>query len=187
MHAAFLDFFDNRAFTDDDPMGPCYCNAAIMSSEELEQMVNEFGDDCKGTLRRYAVRQLAENKIFGYLAFYGDNPVGWCNAGDMRKYPLSKHQAVPDFARENALENTISIICFAVAPQFRGKGVATKLLEYIIADAAARGFAAAEGYVNLKYAGHDWDYTGPTGLYCKFGFSEVARMGEQVIMRKLLK
>ena len=41
----FLDFFDNRAFSDNNPMGPCYCNAAIMSSEELDKMVSEFGND----------------------------------------------------------------------------------------------------------------------------------------------
>ena len=34
-----------------------------MSSDELDKMVSEFGDDCKGTLRRYAVKQLAEEKI----------------------------------------------------------------------------------------------------------------------------
>ena len=79
LSSAYLEFFDNRAFSDDNPMGPCYCNAAIMSSEEIGKMVSEFGNDCKGTLRRYAVKQLAEEKIFGYLAFDGDFPIGWCN------------------------------------------------------------------------------------------------------------
>ena len=121
LNAAYLDFFDNRVFSDDNPMGPCYCNAAIMDSKELDKMISEFGDDCKGTLRRYAVNQLAEGKIFGYLAFDGDIPVGWCNAGDMNRYPVSHHQAIPDFARENACESTLSIICFAIAPEHRGK------------------------------------------------------------------
>jgi GNAT superfamily N-acetyltransferase len=187
LNPAYLDFFDNRAFSDDNPMGPCYCNAAIMSSEDIDKMVSEFGNDCKRTLRRYAVKQLAEGKIFGYLAFDGDVPVGWCNAGDMKRYPVSRHQAIPDFARENAGENTLSIVCFAIAPECRGKGVATTLLERVISDAISQGFAAIEGYVNIKYAGEYWDHTGPAKLYEKFGFTEAARQGERVVMKKELK
>jgi len=183
---AYLDFFDSRAFSDGNPMGPCYCNAAIMDSAELDKMISEFGDDCKRTLRRYAVRQLAEGKIFGYLAFDGDVPVGWCNAGGMERYPVSRHQAIPDFARENACGKTFSIICFAISPDYRRRGVASALLERAVADAASQGFAAAEGYVNTKYAGEYWDFTGPARLYEKFGFSEAARQGERIIMRKTL-
>ena len=184
---AYLDFFDNRAFSDNNPMGPCYCNAAIMSSEELDKMVSEFGDDCKGTLRRYAVKQLAEGKIFGYMAFDGDAPIGWCNAGDMKRYPISHHQAVPDFARVNACANTISIICFAIAPEYRKQGVASALLERVVTDAASQGYLAVEGYVNTKYAGAYWDHTGPSRLYEKYGFIEAARQGERVVMRKYLE
>jgi GNAT superfamily N-acetyltransferase len=186
LNPAYLDFFDNRAFSDGSPMGPCYCNAAIMSSEELDKMVSEFGDDCKGTLRRYAVKQLDEGKIFGYLAFEDHTPVGWCNAGDMNRYPVSHHQDVPDFACANACGPTLSIICFAIAPEHRGKGVASALLECVIADAVAQGFAAVEGYVNMEYAGTCWDYTGPARLYEKFGFVEAARQNERVVMRKVL-
>jgi len=183
----YLDFFDNRAFTDNNPMGPCYCNAAIMSTEELDKMISEFGDDCKGTLRKYAVRQLAEEKIFGYLAFDGDVPVGWCNAGDIKRYPVSRHQAIPDFARDNASDNTFSIICFAIAPECRGKGVASALLERVISDAISQGFKAVEGYVNTKYAGKYWDHTGPARLYEKFGFVEAAKQDVKVVMRKELR
>lgn len=186
LKSAYLDFFDNRAFSDDNPMGPCYCNAAIMSSEDIDKMVSEFGDDCKGTLRRYAMKQLKEERIFGYLAFENDTPVGWCNAGDMNRYPVSRHQAVPDFARENACGSTLSIVCFAIAPEYRGQGVASALLERVIADAIAQGFEAVEGYVNMKHAGAYWDHTGPARLYEKYGFVEAARQKERVIMRKVL-
>ena len=187
LNAAYLDFFDNRAFSDDNPMGPCYCNAQVMETEELDRMVGEFGDDCKGTLRRYAVRQLDEERIFGYMAFDGEVPVGWCNAGDMRRYPVNRHQAVPDFARGAALGDTFSVVCFCVAPEYRGKGAASMLLERLVSDAAAQGFAAAEGYVNEKYAGEYWDHTGPAGLYERLGFTEAARQGELIVMRKTLK
>ena len=182
----YLDFFDNRAFSDDNPMGPCYCNAAIMNSREFDKMVSEFGDDCKGTLRRYAVKQLEEKKIFGYLAFGDDIPIGWCNAGDIKRYPVSHHQAIPDFARENVCGSTMSIICFAVAPEYRRQGIASALLEFIISDAISQNFTAVEGYVNIKHAGNYWDHTGPVQLYNKFGFMEVKRQNDRIIMRKIL-
>ncbi|MDR1329135.1 MAG: GNAT family N-acetyltransferase [Oscillospiraceae bacterium] len=150
-------------------------------------MVSEFGDDCKGTLRKYAARQLAGGKIFGYLAFDGDIPVGWCNAGDMERYLVSRHQAIPDFARENACEKTFSVICFAIAPEYRKKGIATALLECVISDAGSQGFMAVEGYVNKKYAGEYWDHTGPMRLYEKFGFAETTKQDDKVVMRKVLK
>lgn len=186
LNSAYLDFFDARAFSDGSPMGPCYCNAAIMSSENLDKMASEFGDDCKGTLRRYAVEQLEKGEIFGYLAFGNDTPIGWCNAGDMGRYPVSHHQAVPDFARENACGKTLSIVCFAIAQEYRGQGVASALLERVVADAASQNFAAVEGYVNMKYAGADWDFPGPARLYEKHGFVEAARQEDRVVMRKIL-
>ncbi|MDR1689510.1 MAG: GNAT family N-acetyltransferase [Clostridiales bacterium] len=187
LNEAFLDFFDNRAFSDNNPMGPCYCNAAVMTSEEIDKMVSEFGDDCKGTLRRYAAAQLAEEKIFGYLAFDGDTPIGWCNAGDMKRYPVSHHQAVPDFARDISCGSTISIVCFAIAPDCRKRGIASALLERIIADAKLQDYKAVEGYVNTEYTGEYWDHSGPARLYEKFGFKEAARKENRIIMRKELK
>jgi len=187
LNPAFLDFFDNRAFSDDNPMGPCYCNAAVMNTAELNKMISEFGDDCKGMLRRYAVEQLAAEKIFGYLAFDGGVPVGWCSAGDMKRYPVNGHQAIPDFARENACAHTLSVICFIIAPEYRGKGVATALLEFIVSNAISQGFEAVEGYVNAKHAGKYWDHTGPARLYEKSGFLEAAKQGERAVMRKQLK
>lgn len=85
----YLDFFDNRAFSDNNPNGPCYCNAPIMDNTDIRQMESEFGDDVKGVLRRYAAKQLAEGKIFGYMAFNDNFSIGWCNAGNMDAYRIN--------------------------------------------------------------------------------------------------
>lgn len=66
----YLDFFDNRAFTDDNPNGPCYCTSPNQSEEEIRQMVSEFRIyGVKETVRRYAVEMLNQNKIQGYLVY----------------------------------------------------------------------------------------------------------------------
>ena len=38
----YFDFFDNRAFSDDSPFYPCYCNAFNMSLEQIKtQLIGE--------------------------------------------------------------------------------------------------------------------------------------------------
>ena len=184
--ADYLDFFDNRAFSDDNPNGPCYCNAPVMDTAEIQQMVSEFGDDVKGALRRYAVKQLAENRIFGYLAFDGGVPIGWCNAGNMDDYAVNNFQFIPDHARKNACGKTMSVVCFAMSPEYREKGVATALLDRVISDARGGGYAAAEGYAKVQKVRVYYDFKGPIRLYEKAGFTEAAKVGDTVVMRKML-
>ena len=41
----YLDFFDHRAFTDNNPNGPCYCTSPNQDEETIKQMVSEL---CSG-------------------------------------------------------------------------------------------------------------------------------------------
>ena len=185
----YLDFFDKRAFADEkgnNPNGPCYCNAPTMETAEVRQMVSEFGNDVKGTLRRNAARQLAEGRFHGYLAFDGETSIGWCNAGDMNSYPVNDWHFIPNIARQNACDKTMTIVCFAIAPDYCGKGIATALLERVIADAKAEGYVAVESYGEVQNERVSWDFHGPIRLYEKAGFAEVARCDGRVVMRKEL-
>ncbi len=179
----YIDFFDHRAFSDGSPNGPCYCTSPSMSAECEAQMVSEFGYDIKGTLRRYAEKLLSEGKIHGYLAFENDIAVGWCNAGDRDAYV----RWIPDCALENSIGKTLSVLCFAIAPEYRGLGIAYSLLEHIIADANVRGYAAIEGYARKLDQRHFTDYNGPIHLFEKAGFAEITQSGKLVIMRKRLR
>lgn len=180
MTLAYLDFFDNRAFSDQNPNGPCYCTSPSMDATTERQMVSEFGDNAKGVIRKYAVQLLADQKIHGYLAFDDDKAIAWCNAGNMDNYV----RWIPDFARQNACGKTMSVVCFAIAPEYRGLGVATALLERVLSDARADGYAAVEGYAKLQNKRADYDYNGPIRLYEKAGFVEVATVDDNVVMRK---
>lgn len=178
----YLDFFDHRAFSDNNPNGPCYCTGPSMDASTERQMVSEFGNDVKGTVRRYAVKLLAEGRIHGYLAFDDGKAIAWCNAGNMDDYV----SWIPDEARQPASGKTMSVVCFAIAPEYRGMGVATAFLERVIADAKADGYAAVEGYAKVQEKRANYDYNGPMRLYEKAGFVEVARVGDKVVMRKRL-
>ncbi len=130
-------------------------------------MVSEFqSNGVKETVRKYAVKMLDENKIQGYLAFDGDVSIGWCNAADIESYV----GFVPEFARANICGKTISIVCFEIAPSYRGKGIATALLKQVCDDAAHDGYDKVEVYpVIHKKAYDEYDFTGPIRLYEKAG------------------
>ncbi len=178
----YLDFFDNRAFTDNNPNGPCYCTSPNQDEETIKKMVAEFQTfGVKETLRRYAAEMLDNNEIQGYLAYDGDLVVGWCNAADIESYA----GFVPDFARKNTCGKTMSIVCFEIAPEYRGKGIASAFIEQVCSDARLNGYAAVEGYAMIPGERNEYEYQGPAGLYQKAGFVEVMRENGQVIMRKV--
>lgn len=179
----YLDFFDKRAFTDDNPNGPCYCTSPNQDEKTIKRMVKEFKKyGIKQTLRKYAVEMLNQNQIQGYLAFDGDLSIGWCNAADIESYS----GFVPAFAKENICGKTISIVCFEIAPEYRGVGIASLFIERVCNDTKEKGYVAVEGYAKISEKRDDFDFQGPMQLYKKAGFVEVARQDGQVIMRKNL-
>ena len=179
----YLDFFDNRAFTDGNPNGPCYCTSPNQDEATIKKMVAEFQvSGVKETLRKYAVDMLDKNVIQGYLAYDGELAIGWCNAADIDSYA----GFVPDFARNNVCGKTIAIVCFEIAPEYRGMVIASAFIEQVCSDARSNGYAAVEGYAILSNNRNDYDYQGPMRLYQKAGFVEVMREDGQVIMRRVL-
>ena len=181
--ADYLDFFDHRAFTDNNPNGPCYCTSPNQDEESIQQMVSEFKTHgVKDTIRKYAVEMLNNNKIHGYLAYDGNLSIGWCNAADMESYA----GFVPDFARNNTCGKTVSIVCFEIAPEYRGMGIASAFIDRVCNDAKSNGYVAVEGYAKVSDKRDDFDYQGPVRLYQKAGFVEVARENGQIVMRKVL-
>ena len=104
----YFDFFDHRAFSDNSPFYPCYCNAFNMTEEQIEADFAEAranGGDAeafRSVLRKSAARMIADNLIQGYLAYDGDTAIGWCNANDKRNYfpyGFNKSLSVPDGKR----------------------------------------------------------------------------------------
>jgi GNAT superfamily N-acetyltransferase len=179
----YLDFFDNRAFSDGNPNGPCYCTSPNQDEETIKQMVSEFkANGVKNTIRKYAVEMLNDRKINGYLAFDNGLSVGWCNAADIDSYS----GFVPDFAKENKCGKTISIVCFEIAPGYRGMGLASAFIDRVCDDAKINGYFAVEGYAKISEVRDEYDFVGPIRLYEKAGFTRIMEQNGQVIMRKVL-
>lgn len=189
--ADFFDFFDNRAFFGHEEWSCCYCTWFHMDREYEIRVGNEVkADGCANALRRClkkaAATFLIENTLHGYLAYVNGVPVGWCNANDKEAFRRFDFNAdITDFISKSGSGKIKSVVCFVIAPEYRRKGVATALLERVLADAQADGYTAVEGYPRLQYNNREpFGYNGPLQLYEKCGFINAAEQGNVVIMRK---
>lgn len=138
----YFDFFENRALTDDTPYR-CYCQVYQMSAEQQKaEIENANGADAGLISRRVAQRQINEGVLRGYLAYSDGIAIGWCNANDKAYYSADHgaHFHAPAEKREMA------VVCFTIAPEYRGKGIATALLNRVLADAKSNGYVAVEAF-----------------------------------------
>lgn len=185
LSADYFDFFENRAFTDDSPYR-CYCQVYQMTIEQAKATLdNADGRDPGLISREVAERQIADGLLWGYLAYVDGKSIGWCNANDRANYPAEPYcDDVPFYAPVKAQEK--AVVCFEIAPEYRGKGVATALLHQVIADARAEGYIAVVGFPIVRTERYEWDCRGPVRLYEKVGFSKVSEKDGTIIMRKEL-
>lgn len=118
----------------------------------------------------------------GYLAYLGDTIVGWCNANDREKYRyLTEQFQKVDYRAEGT--GVKSVFCFLIAPEYRGKGIARRLLDRVCEDAARDGYTAVEAYPFSDKA-FEYQYHGTSDMYLRSGFLETADLKYVKVMRK---
>lgn len=180
----YFDFFETRAFTDESPYR-CYCQIYQMSKEQQKEEMDNFkGDDYGLLAKTIAEKQIKSGMLCGYLAYVDGKSVGWCNANDRANFPNDPccdvlfHFTVP--------QCEIAVVCFEIAPNYRGRGIATALLNRVILDAKAKGFSSVVGFPVERNERYEWDCAGPIRLYEKAGFKKISKHGDVIIMKKNL-
>ena len=180
----YAHFFDVTPHNNEGEGIKCYC--VTWRNDETYA-----GDDhwfpTQEERREKAIQFVREGCIQGYLAYRGDEIVGWCNAsGDCQLGVRYLRSAWP-IEEYRADIKVKSVFCFTVAPQARRMGVATRLLERVCEDAANDGFDFVEAYVNIKPKQHEGEHLGHLAMYEKCGFSQCAKRKDKIVMRKPLK
>ena len=174
--ADYFAFFDRPAFADNPQWAGCYCRCYHVDP------ARETRDDTDAEGNRADVaRRIAEGHMAGYLAYAGAEVVGWLNAGPSRYYPAA-NVGGPD----PDAERMAHIVCFVVAPAWRGKGVARTLLEAALADAKARGLALVQAAPRLAAEGGAANYHGPLSMFEKAGFTRHRAEGRTLFVRRAL-
>jgi GNAT superfamily N-acetyltransferase len=189
--ADYFDFFNCRAFTDNPPWGGCYCTNFQMSKAEEKAELNDRIEALGGgqenfmrALREVVRRQISSGALRGYLAFAGGFSIGWCNANARANFPVDSVSGFPLYAPAENKEK--AVVCFEIAPEYRGRGVAAALLDRVIADARADGYSAVVAFPRVHNERDNWDFTGPVRLYEKAGFAAVTQPDGGIVMRKCL-
>jgi len=98
--------------------------------------------------------------------------------GDMTVHPVTDDR-VGDW------RSVIGVSCFVIAPPFRRHGLASALLDRVIADASARGASWIEGYpLNAPDASDAGHFRGPRSMYDARGFEPIAVRECDTVVRR---
>jgi GNAT superfamily N-acetyltransferase len=179
----FLNYFDNIAFADHQEWSGCYCTHFHWDSalEEEHQRLRQTGITKTG--RDYAIEFINSGVIQGYLAYSDNHVIGWCNANNKSGFKnLVERKELWDNAEIN--EKIKSVVCFTIAPDMRGKGIATQLLNRVCQDAICEGYSAIEAYPHQGETNVFMNHYGPFALYEKCGFRLYKNFKYDCIVRK---
>ncbi len=168
----YLYFFDNMVFTENPDWSKCYCYSYHFTGT-VEEWTRENN-------RKAVSKLISENKMRGYLAFDGDIPVGWCNANDRKNYQALKEN-------DGYEDNICSIVCFLISPQYRGKGIAGKLLDEVCSDYNQKGYSYIEVYPRKGTQSCEKHYHGPLSLYEKRDFEIYREYEDKYVLRRSLQ
>jgi ribosomal protein S18 acetylase RimI-like enzyme len=172
----YLRFFDHKAFTDNPRWAGCYCYFPYHDPAKTH-WPERSGEDNRAAI----CASIHAGTAMGYLAYVDGEVVGWCNAAPRRLYPMLQDEPAPDGAR------TGTIFCFIVAPAFRGRRVASALLDAACAGLASQGLRIAEARPVRNATTAAANHLGPLAMYLAAGFSIVREDDEgNVYMRKRL-
>lgn len=171
----YLYFFDNMLFKENPDWDKCYCFSF--------HFTGAFDEWTKENNRKAVQAYITDGRMKGYLAFYNDKPIAWCNVNDRNNYEaLADHYAI----ESNENEKIGSIVCFITAHEYRRKGIARKMLSYICDDYEKKHYDFLEAYPAIGTLSEEKNYKGPQKLYEAFNFEKVKEQDSYAIFRKKL-
>lgn len=174
----YLDFFDNRAFPDNPVWASCYCISYNVDMPPLEF-------ERRGAQQNRADRaeMIRRGEASGVLAYAGDRVIGWCHAAP--RVTLRLLDRTPEFASDDP-DRTGAIVCYVIAPQYRGQGLPRRLLDGACETFRDRGFSAVDAYPPRKPPTPAAAYHGRLQMYLDAGFEQLRDAGRYIVVRKTL-
>jgi GNAT superfamily N-acetyltransferase len=170
----WLRFFDHDAFAGNPDWASCYClEPHVPATPELPERPWRV-------TRAAMAERLRSGRTFGYLAYVDGRAAGWVNASLRSDYGL--YRLVDPGGPEPP--SVIGVSCFVIAPPFRRHGIATALLDRVIADASARGASWIEGYpLNAPEDSDAGHFRGPRSMYDAHGFEPIEVRDRDTVVR----
>lgn len=171
-HDAVLHYFDMVAYADNPNWSKCFC---------MERLVDDYESRTKQQNRESRSELIRSAKANGLVAYRLGRVVGWCHAAPKNELLNVDGEKDPKVG---------AIVCFVVAPDQRGQGIATTLLEAALEHLRKRGMTMAEAYPFLgEIDPARWtqiNYVGPLSMYVKAGFEVAEKHDDNAVVRMRL-
>jgi GNAT superfamily N-acetyltransferase len=157
--------------------GGCWCMWWRLTRREFEAR--------KGEGNRLALKAIVDaGKVPGLMAYVGREPVGWCSVAPREEF--SSLERSPVLKRLDD-QPVWSVVCFYVAKEFRGQGVAEALIGGALDYVKRRGGTLLEAYPTPPKAtplAPVSSFMGLPAMFGRAGFVECARPSRsKIIMR----
>lgn len=168
---AWLDFFDHRAFSDNPEWGTCYCRAFRVAHGE------DWDAACAaGANRQPMCEAIRAGQVGGTLAWEDGRVVGWVQHGPARAFTTPFGPLFPGLQEQ---ADVGAVVCFVIAPEARGRGVARALLRGALDQLRAAGFREVVARAAPETDDGAHQFTGPLALYRAEGFEPDPRGAER--------
>jgi GNAT superfamily N-acetyltransferase len=151
--------------------GGCWCMWWRTTRAQFEKQ--------KGEGNRQAMKAIVwSGRVPGIMAYLAGEPVGWCSVAPReeyaslnRSYMLKRLDDAPVW----------SIVCLFVTREYRGKGLAVKLVRAAVTYVEGQGGEVVEAYPTVPRSGRlppVSSFMGFPGLFEQAGFVQCARPSE---------
>jgi GNAT superfamily N-acetyltransferase len=117
----------------------------------------------------------------GLVAYFGNEPVGWCAVEPRTAYEKLRASRVPWTGRheDKGDAGVWAVTCFITRPGYRRRGITYALARAAIEFASQRGARAIEGYPMITEPGQEisWGelHVGSRDVFAAAGFTEASR------------
>jgi len=160
--------------------GGCWCMSWLLTKKNF--------DANKGAGNKKKMKKLVDsNTEPGILAYFNNEPVGWCAVAPREKYIRLEKSRVLQRVDDNPVW---SVPCFFIKKEFRRKSLSTEILKAAIEFCRSKRVKIIEGYPAEPYTENipaAFAWTGFPSSFLKAGFKEVIRRSKtRPIMRYTL-
>ena len=150
--------------------GGCWCQWFKLTNRQFDA---QSGEGNKAAFKT----QVEAGHMPGVIAYYGDDPVGWCAIEPRERYPRLNRSPLTKPVDDLPVW---SLTCLFVAKEQRKKGLSEALIKAAIEHARAEGARMIEAYPkDARHPISNQDaYHGVRSTFARLGFIEVARRSE---------